>query len=78
MLDALLSALGVFMLMVGTIGLVINAPQLKRMIAIKNNIKHDGEEEESNPLGHIIEYHASMLAFSIVLLLTGAYLFFIR
>jgi hypothetical protein len=76
MMNALLNALGVFMLMAGSIGLIINAPQLKRMASIRKNDSLTHEEKEAS--GPFFEYHASMLAVSIVFLATGSYLIFIR
>lgn len=76
MINALLNALGVFMLMIGAIGLPLNAPQLKRTMRIKRDNSFD--QKEKHILGNVVEYHASMLAASIVALAVGSYLVFIR
>lgn len=80
MMNGFLTALGVFLLVIGIMGSIYNAPQLKRMVDLKNkfnteNSKHPGKENIS---GHLVEYHASMLAVSILLMATGSYLVFIR
>ena len=76
MINALLNALGVFILMIGSIGLILNAPQLNRMIKIKS--KKSFNQEEKHILGSLVEYHASMLAASMVAIAIGSYLVFIR
>lgn len=76
MINALLNALGVFILMIGSIGLIVNAPQLQRMLKIKS--KNSFDQEEKHILGSLVEYHASMLAVSVVAIVAGSYLVFIR